>query len=103
MDDFEAFRKKQKEKKASEKEAADGEKAFDAAKEQLGWVDGIGPAGHNNPKVKGFVLGRYKKKKVDVNELEKPKGFEKHRADKPEGEQQKPVDPAPKPKKFNKY
>ena len=34
MDDFEAFRKKQKEKKASVKEAAGGEKAFDGAKEQ---------------------------------------------------------------------
>lgn len=72
MDDFEAFRKQQLERKQAKDEA----KEIDEQNKALGWIDGIGPAGPTNPKVKGFMLGRYWTKKVDPNTLQKPGGYE---------------------------
>lgn len=72
MDDFEAFRKQQMEKKKAKAEAAE----IDEQNKALGWVDGMGPSGPSNPKVKGFMLGRYWTKKVDPKTLQKPKGYE---------------------------
>lgn len=106
MDDFEAFKKKKAAEKDAEQQAAKDEKAFDEAAKKMGWVDGIGYVGATNPKVKGFIVGRAKKKKVDPNALEKPKGMESHRADAPqEGKpaEKKPTPPAPKPKNYNRY
>lgn len=93
MDDFEAFRKKQQAKKEAEKAAAEDAAKQEEAAKKMGWIDGLGPAGVNNPKVKGFVLGRFRKKKIDPTTLEKPKGFESHRL----GEGVEPEDPAKKP------
>ena len=102
MDDFEAFKKKKQAEQAAQNQAAKDEKAFDEAAKKMGWIDGLGFVGAQNPKVKGFIVGRARKKKVDPNALEKPKGMETHRADaKPEGAPA--AKPAPKPKGFNKY
>ncbi|MCA8924457.1 MAG: hypothetical protein KDD82_21785 [Planctomycetes bacterium] len=70
MDDFEAFRQR----KLAAKKSADS--SDPEAEEKLGWVDGLGPAGVSNPKVKGFVLGRYARKKIDPATLERPAGYE---------------------------
>jgi hypothetical protein len=106
VDDFEAFKKKKAAEKASEAQASKDEAAFDDAAKKMGWVDGLGFVGANNPKVKGFILGRAKKKKVDPSTLEKPKGMESHRApatDKKPEEKKAPAKPPEKPKGFNRY
>lgn len=105
MDDFEAFKKKKAAEKASEAQASKDEAAFDDAAKKMGWVDGLGFVGATNPKVKGFVLGRARRKKVDPATLEKPKGMESHRAAPVKAEEKKaaPVKPPEKPKGFNKY
>jgi hypothetical protein len=72
VDDFEAFRKKKMERKKAEAQAD----KIDEQNKMLGWIDGIGPAGPTNPKVKGFMLGRYWTKKVDPKTLKKPAGYE---------------------------
>ena len=102
QDDFEAFRKKQQEKKQAEQQAQDDAAKIDEAAQKMGWIDGLGPSGPKNPKVKGFVLGRYWPKKVDPSTLEKPKGYETHL------EQHKPTPPEelekrPRPKGIQKY
>ena len=43
----------------------------------INWVDGLGPSGPTNPKVKGFVLGRYSKKRINPKELQRPKGMQR--------------------------
>jgi len=53
--------------------------------QKLGWVDGLGPKGPTNPKIKGFVLGRYARKKIDPQTLERPAGFESTSMTDPEG------------------
>lgn len=75
-DDFEAFRQKKLQQKAQAEEARSEEARTDEAAKKMGWIDGLGPAGPKNPKVKGFVLGRFWPKKVDPSTLQKPKGFE---------------------------
>lgn len=75
--DFEAFRKKKKEAEDAQKAAAAANNRPMADGSENTWKDGLGPAGGvSNPKVKGFVLGRYSKKRVDPRELHKPQGFE---------------------------
>jgi hypothetical protein len=107
VDDFEAFRKKKQAEKDQAKEAEAQEKKFDEAAKKMGWVDGFGFQGPTNPKVKGFVLGRARRKKVDPNTLERPKGMESHRHDAPpEGEKAapKPAEKPPeKPKGYSRY
>ena len=103
MDDFEAFKKKKQAEQKAENQAAKDEKAFDEAAKKMGWVDGLGFAGATNPKVKGFVLGRARKKKVDPAALEKPKNMETHRHDAPDAKPAAPTKPGPKPKNFNKF
>lgn len=102
MDDFEAFRKKQAEKKAAEQQAQADQAKQEEAAAKMGWIDGLGPAGPKNPKVKGFVLGRYWPKKVDPSTLEKPKGYETHmehhKATPPED-----LEKRPRPKNIQKY
>ena len=101
MDDFEAFRqRKMAAKKAKERQAADPE-----AEARLGWVDGMGPKGPTNPKVKGFILGRYKRKKIDPSTLQRPKGYEKTQlADHEETSQDELEDrKGPEVKGFQKY
>jgi len=71
VDDFEAFRQRKLAKKKAE---ARKDPEADA---RLGWVDGMGPKGPTNPKIKGFILGRYTRKKIDPNTLERPAGYEK--------------------------
>lgn len=74
--DFDEFRKKKLEKKQEEK-AADESGRLAASGKELGWIDGLGPAGGpRNPKVKGFVLGRFQRKRIDPSTLERPKGYE---------------------------
>ncbi len=91
MDDFEAFRKK---KIQDKKREAEGEKNAKAQDEALGWVEGLGPSGPANPKVKGFILGRYRRRRVDPKALQKPKGFQTHkRSDGPPGTERKPTPP----------
>lgn len=75
-DDFEAFRQKQLQKKAQAEEARAEEARVEEAAKKMGWIDGLGPVGPKNPKVKGFVLGRFWPKKIDPSTLEKPKGYE---------------------------
>lgn len=70
MDDFEAFRQR---KLAAKQAEAHKDPEAEA---KLGWVDGLGPKGPTNPKIKGFILGRYQRKKVDPSTLERPKGYE---------------------------
>lgn len=112
MDDFEAFKKKKADAKAAELKAVEDAKlqaAQDEANKKMGWIDGIGYMGATNPKVKGFIVGKARRKKVDPNELpEKPKGFESHRADAEEEEGEKKPAPAPekppqKPKGYSRY
>jgi hypothetical protein len=78
MDDFEAFRKRKKEQEEEKKREAERASQPAASGKPMDWVDGFGPAGPTNPKVKGFMLGRYRKKKIDPSELEKPEGYESH-------------------------
>lgn len=105
MDDFEAFREKRRKEKEKEQEA---EKA-QAAQDELGWEEGLGPQGPTNPKVKGFVLGRYWYKKTDPSQLEKPKGFQKTRlTEEPPPTDREPTPEEelkqfPKPKGMRKY
>ncbi len=106
MDDFEAFKKKKQAEKEAKDKASKDEAAFDEAAKKMGWIDGIGYVGATNPKVKGFIVGRARRKKVDPNSLERPKGIETHRHDAPDAAkpaEQKPAPPAPKPKGFNRY
>jgi hypothetical protein len=107
VDDFEAFKKKKQAAEKAEQEATKQEAEFDEAAKKMGWVDGLGFVGHQNPKVKGFILGRAKKKKVDPKGLERPKGMETHRHDiVPPGAEkpaEKKVEPAPKPKNIQRY
>ncbi|MCO5166842.1 MAG: hypothetical protein M9894_10810 [Planctomycetes bacterium] len=79
MDDFEAFRKRKQAEKAAQQETQKSEAAFDEAAKKMGWVDGIGFVGANNPKVKGFLVGRARRKRVDPNSLVRPKKIESHR------------------------
>lgn len=73
MDDFEAFRKRKQQQKKAQAQAG----KIDEQNKKLGWLEGLGPQGPTNPKVKGFVLGRYwSKKKVDPSTLQRPKGYE---------------------------
>ncbi len=78
MDDFEAFRKRKKEQEEEKKRAAERAQKPAASGKPMDWVDGFGPTGPKNPKIKGFTLGRYRKKKVDPSTLEKPEGYESH-------------------------
>ena len=104
MDDFEAFKKKKQEKEKAEKAASANEAQFDEAAKKMGWIDGLGFTGPVNPKVKGFVRGRSRKKKLDPKELKKPEHFESTRMDDP-SKPKPPTPPAPleKPKNFNRY
>lgn len=105
MDDFEAFKKKKQAEKEAAQKASQEEAAFDEAAKKMGWIDGIGYTGATNPKVKGFIVGRARRKKIDPNALERPKGIESHRHDAPDAKpaEKKPTPPAPKPKGFNRY
>lgn len=107
MDDFEAFKKKKQAEKDAKAKASKDEATFDEAAKKMGWVDGLGYVGANNPKVKGFILGRARRKKVDPNALQRPKGMESHRHDAPDPEakpvEKKPAPPPPKPKGYSKY
>lgn len=79
MDDFEAFRKRKKEQEEEKKKAAERAEKADqpaASGKPMDWVDGFGPTGPKNPKIKGFTLGRYRKKKVDPSTLERPDNYE---------------------------
>lgn len=105
MDDFEKFRQQKEAKKEAARQAEEEQKKLDEAAQKMGWVDGFGFVGPNNPKVKGFILGRARKKRVDPRALEKPKNFERTQLteDKPAGPQ--PAQPAtePPPEKPQKY
>lgn len=79
MDDFEAFKKKKQAEKAAQQQADKDGAAFDEAAKKMGWVDGIGFVGANNPKVKGFAVGRARRKRVDPATLVRPKKIETHR------------------------
>lgn len=109
MDDFEAFKKMKADAKAAELKAVEDAKlqaAQDEANKKMGWVDGIGYMGATNPKVKGFIVGKARKKKVDPNDLpDKPKGYESHRAEEPEDGKKPaaPAKPPEKPKNYNRY
>ena len=74
--DFEEFRKNRdaikKEKAEREAEVERRENAPAANGQVLDWVDGMGPAGPRNPKVKGFMLGRFTKKRHDPRTLQRP-------------------------------
>ncbi|MBL4846288.1 MAG: hypothetical protein JKY65_12235 [Planctomycetes bacterium] len=76
MDDFEAFRQAKQKKAEDAKKAAARAKRPGAGGKPPNWVDGCGPAGATNPKVKGFILGRYRKKKIDPATLQRPDGYE---------------------------
>jgi hypothetical protein len=73
--DFEEFKRKKKEEKERQARIAAESARGTASGKELNWVEGLGPAQIANPKVKGFVLGRYQKQKVDPRNLEKPDGF----------------------------
>jgi hypothetical protein len=74
---FDEFRKKKKEEKERLKKAKEEQSRGTVSGEKIDWVEGIGPTGGTqNPKVKGFVQGRYKKQRVDPRELHKPSGFQ---------------------------
>jgi hypothetical protein len=107
VDDFEAFKKKKADKEKADKDAvlkAAQDAKNDEAAKKMGWVDGFGFTGAVNPKVKGFVLGRSRKKKIDVKELKKPGNFESHRMDDPnKPKPTEPPKPPEKPKNYNKY
>tara|TARA_B100000965_G_scaffold363750_1_gene346763 strand:+ start:393 stop:806 length:414 start_codon:yes stop_codon:yes gene_type:complete len=82
--DFEEFRKKKMQQK---KQAADQKKREDelaANGEKLDFIDGFGPQGPKNPKIKGFVLGRYQRKRVDPRTLQRPENYERTHAAPPE-------------------
>ncbi len=74
--DFDAFRKEKEEKNRLLKEAAAANARPMANGSKSSWIEGLGPASAPNPKVKGFILGRYKKQRVDPATLEKPEGYE---------------------------
>lgn len=74
--DFEEFRKKKKAQQDADKQAEEKASQPTASGKPADWIDGFGPAGPSNPKVKGFLLGRYRKKKVDPSTLAKPEGYE---------------------------
>lgn len=74
--DFEEFRKKKKAAQEQQAQQEAQQNAPTAAGGKLDWIDGMGPAGYKNPKVKGFVLGRFKKAKVDPKDLQRPAGYE---------------------------
>ena len=78
--DFEEFRKNRdaiKQKKADKEAERERRANAPAANgKNLDWIDGMGPAGPRNPKVKGFVLGRFTKKRIDPNTLQRPANFE---------------------------
>ena len=76
--DFEEFRK-QKQAKADAKEKGPKPPEVLANGKPSDWIDGFGPSGPTNPKVKGFMLGRYRKKKVDPSTLERPDNYERTR------------------------
>ncbi len=74
--DFDAFRKKKQaeEERLKKAKAANSRPMANGSKRN--WSEGLGPTGPSNPKIKGFVLGRYSKKRIDPRTLEKPKGFQ---------------------------
>lgn len=80
MDDFEAFRKKRKAQKEALEKAEEANARAAANGKKLDWVEGMGPSGPTNPKVKGFILGRFQRKRIDPKELERPEGYEATRA-----------------------
>ena len=88
MDDFEAFRKAKQAKAEAKKKAANQGPTPTASGKPADWIDGFGPSGPTNPKVKGFMLGRYSKKKVDPATLQRPEGYEKTARATPAGQQQ---------------
>lgn len=106
MDDFEAFKKRKQAEKEAAQRASKEEAAFDEAAKKMGWVDGLGFVGAHNPKVKGFVVGRARRKRIDPSTLERPKGLESHRHDAPAADkpaEKKPAPPPPKPKGYSRY
>jgi len=76
VDDFEAFRKKREAQKDALEEAEEANARAAANGQKLDWIDGMGPAGPRNPKVKGFVLGRFQRKRIDPKNLKRPDGYE---------------------------
>lgn len=74
--DFEEFRKKkmQQKKQAAEQKKREAQPAANGKK--LDFIDGFGPQGPTNPKIKGFVLGRYQRKRVDPRTLQRPDNYE---------------------------
>ncbi|MDC3379328.1 hypothetical protein OAX78_03500 [Planctomycetota bacterium] len=78
MDDFDAFRKKKQAEREARKQGSKDEAKAAAAAKKMGWVEGLGPAGPTNPKIKGFVLGRFRKKRLDPRTLQRPEGYESH-------------------------
>jgi hypothetical protein len=75
--DFDEFRKKKIQQKKAKAEEAKRDDSPAANGEQLDWVDGMGPAGPRNPKIKGFMLGRYQRKRIDPRTLQRPEGYER--------------------------
>lgn len=73
--DFEEFRKQKQAKADAAKKAKEGPAPLANGK-PAEWVDGFGPSGPTNPKVKGFMLGRYRKKRVDPSTLQRPENYE---------------------------
>ncbi|MGE0712166.1 MAG: hypothetical protein AB7N76_29765 [Planctomycetota bacterium] len=75
--DFNEFRKKKMEEKKQKEEEEQRATQPTASGQAPDWIDGMGPAGPRNPKVKGFVLGRYQRKRVDPSTLQRPEGYER--------------------------
>ncbi len=82
--DFEEFRRKRKEQAEAQAQAERLAQQPAANGEKLEWVEGMGPAGPRNPKVKGFILGRFRRKRVDPSQLQRPKGYERTALGSPE-------------------
>lgn len=84
--DFEEFRRKRKEQAEAQAQAERQAQQPAANGEKLEWVDGMGPVGPRNPKVKGFILGRFRRKRIDPSQLQRPKGYESTALGSPERE-----------------
>jgi hypothetical protein len=74
--DFDAFKKQKQAKNDALKEASVANARPMANGSESTWIEGLGPASAPNPKVKGFILGRYKKQRHDPKALERPDGYE---------------------------
>ena len=103
-DPFEQFRRQKQQARERRDEMV--EQAADNAEalEDLGWVDGLGPAGAPaDPKLpKGFVRGRYERKAVDPSSLQRPAGYEATHLARP-GEVETPEEDIQKPSGFQRF